>query len=77
MKILLIIKQIKNKPDISIDNIIKMQLSNTFTDASNKDEELFEFTAAQEDDEEEEIKNENIAAKFTIDVEEEIDIDDI
>ena len=71
------IKQIKNKPDISIDNIIKMQLSNTFTDASNKDEELFEFTAAQEDDEEEEIKNENIAAKFTIDVEEEIDIDDI
>lgn len=72
------IKQIKNKPDICIDNIIRMQLSNTFIDTSKKDEELFEFTAAQENDmNDEDIKNENITSKFTIDVEEEIDLDDI
>jgi initiation factor 1A len=71
------IKQIKNKPDICIDNIIKMQLSHTFVDTSNKDEEHFEFTTAQDDEDEEEIKNENITSKFTIDVEEEIELDDI
>ena len=72
------IKQIKNKPDISIDNIIKMQSSNTFIDTSKNNEDIFEFTEAQDEDEDEkELKNENITSKFTIDVEEEIDLDDI
>jgi initiation factor 1A len=69
------IKQIKNKPDIKIDNIIKMQLSHAFVDTSKKDDELFEFTAAVQEEEEEE--NVNITSKFTIDVEEKIDLDDI
>ncbi len=71
------IKQIKNKPDISIDNIIKMQSSNTFIVTSKKDEDDLEFTDAQDEEDEKETKNENITSKFTIDVEEEIDLDDI
>lgn len=71
------IKQIKNKPDISIDNIIKMQTTNTFIVTSKKDEDDLEFTDAQDEEDEKETKNENITSKFTIDVEEEIDLDDI
>ena len=70
------IKQIKNKPDINIDNLIKMQLSGTFITTEKDDMNSIDFTAQDiEGDEEENMETETPV--FKIDVEEEIDLDDI
>uniref|UniRef100_A0A6C0FBZ3 S1-like domain-containing protein n=1 Tax=viral metagenome TaxID=1070528 RepID=A0A6C0FBZ3_9ZZZZ len=71
------IKQIKNKPDIKIENLIKMQLTSTFTDTSQDESSGFEFINQENDEEDDEVIEKNITSKFTIDVEEEIDLDDI
>lgn len=70
------IKQIKNKPDIKIENLIKMQLSSAFVHTERDEEDTLDFTN-QHEDEDEEIIEKEITSKFTIDVEEEIDLDDI
>ena len=54
------IKQIKNKPDINIDNLIKMQLTTTFTDTSYDESSGFEFTNQEKDDEDDEVIEKNI-----------------
>lgn len=70
------IKQIKNKPDIKIDNLIKMQLSSAFVQTERDEEDTLDFTNQQED-EDEEIVEKEIIPEFKIHVEDEIDLDDI
>ena len=70
------IKQIKNKPDIKIDNLIKMQLSSAFVQTERDEEDTLDFTNQQEDEDEEIIEKE-IIPEFKIHVEDEIDLDDI
>ena len=70
------IKQIKNKPDIKIDNLIKMQLSSAFVHTERDEEDTLEFTN-QHENEDEEITEKEIIPEFKIHVEDEIDLDDI
>lgn len=70
------IKQIKNKPDIKIDNLIKMQLSSAFVQTERDEEDTLDFTN-QHEDEDEEITEKEIIPEFKIHVEDEIDLDDI
>lgn len=70
------IKQIKNKPDIAIDNLLKMQLSCNFVQAKSDDvnEISFENNEQHEFEEEEEV---TVNPSFKIEYKEEIDIDDV
>ena len=70
------IKQIKNKPDIAIDNLLKMQLSCNFVQAKSDDvnEISFENNEQHEFEEEEEV---TVIPSFKIEYKEEIDIDDV
>lgn len=70
------IKQIKNKPDIKIENLIKMQLSSAFVHTERDEEDTLDFTN-QHEDEDEEIIEKGIIPEFKIHVEDEIDLDDI
>ena len=75
------IKQIKNKPDICMDNLIRMQLSGTFFHTEKDAIESIEFSAKDEDEDDaeyDETINKHIPkAEFNINITEEIDIDDI
>ena len=69
------IKQIKNKPDVTIDNLLRMQLSGNFVQTKSDDVNEVSF----ENNEQEDIEEEEITVKpsFKIEYKEEIDIDDI
>ena len=69
------IKEIKNRPDINIENLLKMQLSGNFVQAKSDDINEVSF----ENNEKEEDLDEDITVKpsFKIEYKEEIDIDDI
>lgn len=69
------IKQIKNKPDIAIDNLLRMQLSGNFVQTKSDDVNEVSF----ENNEQNDIEEEEITVKpsFKIEYKEEIDIDDI
>jgi initiation factor 1A len=69
------IKQIKNKPDVAIDNLLRMQLSDNFVQTKSEDVNEISFENNEQDDiEEEEI---TVKPSFKIEYKEEIDIDDI
>ena len=69
------IKQIKNKPDITIDNLLRMQLSGNFVQTNSEDVNEVNFENKEHDD----IEEEDITVKpsFKIEYKVEIDIDDI
>ena len=68
-------KQIKNKPDVHIDNLLKMQLSGNFVKA--KSDDMDEITFESNEKEEEIIEDIHVKPSFEIDYKEEIDLDDI
>ena len=72
------INQIKNKPDICIDNLIRMQLTGTFDNTEKDNVDNLEFSAINEEEEHDKnINTNNTKAEFNINITEEIDIDDI
>ena len=70
------IKQIKNKPDVHIDNLLKMQLSGNFVKAKNDDvdEIIFESNEQQKEEEEDDI---HVKPSFQIEYKDDIELDDI
>jgi len=72
------VSQLKNMPNIAMDNILKRRLELSFTGESNADD--FEFSKCTEDDEDEIPQQQNTMKKsetFTIEGMGEIDMDDI
>jgi hypothetical protein len=72
------INQVKNKPDICIDNLIRMQLTGTFDNTEKDNIDNLEFSAFNEEEEHDKnINTNNTKAEFNINITEEIDIDEI
>jgi len=72
------INQVKNKPDICIDNLIRMQLTGTFDNTEKDNIDNLEFSAFNEEEEyDKNINTNNTKAEFNINITEEIDIDEI